>query len=158
MKTNIKTVMFSAAVPIVRETEGVSLMTSAQVYEQCKDVGDWPQEAFIVLDLSTKNKIIERRLVTLGLADSCLVHPREVFRGAIANGASSIILVHNHPSGDTSPSSEDLRVTRQLILAGGINGIAVLDHIIIGRPNAERLPYMSQRDENAVDFNKTSWE
>ena len=86
-----------------------------------------------MLCIDGRNKLIERHLVTVGLVNNCPVHPREVFRGAIHTGSSAVVLAHNHPSGDPTPSVEDLRVTRQLIEAGNIVGIRVVDHVIIGR-------------------------
>jgi len=76
--------------------------------------------------------VIEKHLVSLGTVSSALVHPREVFRALILSSASTTILAHNHPSGDPTPSSEDVRITRQLVSAGEIMGIKVLDHVIIG--------------------------
>lgn len=90
------------------------------------------REYIFVLHLNTKNKVIERELVGIGTLDSCLLHPREVFKGAIVKGANSIILVHNHPSGDPTPSEEDFIATKRLKHAGKILGIELLDHVIIG--------------------------
>lgn len=91
-------------------------------------------EKFWVLCLNRKNGLIRRVEVTSGTATSSLVHPREVYRAAIRLGASAIIGVHNHPSGDPSPSSADIQVTRQLREASRTVGIDLLDHIIVGRP------------------------
>ena len=82
--------------------------------------------------LNTQNEVLRHHQVTRGTLDASLVHPREVFRTAITEAAASIILVHNHPSGDPTPSAEDRAVTRQLRGAGSIIGIEVLDHVIIG--------------------------
>ena len=89
-------------------------------------------EKFWVLCLNRKNRLIKRCEVTSGTASSSLVHPREVFREAIRSGALSLIGAHNHPSGDPSPSSADIQVTRQLREAGKTVSIELLDHIIIG--------------------------
>jgi DNA repair protein RadC len=72
-------------------------------------------------------------LVTRGILDASLIHPREVFRPAVGEGAAGVILVHNHPSGDPTPSAEDRAVTRQLAEAGRALGIPVLDHVVVGR-------------------------
>ena len=93
---------------------------------------DLPHEEFHVLLLNTQNEVLRHLQVTRGTLDASLVHPREVFRNAIVESAASIILVHNHPSGDPSPSAEDRAVTRQLRDAGRTIGIEVLDHVIIG--------------------------
>ncbi len=90
------------------------------------------QETFIVVLLNTANQIIRDVVVSEGSLNAVIIHPREVFRLAIAESAASIILVHNHPSGNTDPSREDLAITRQLVEAGRIVDIRVLDHVIIG--------------------------
>ena len=90
------------------------------------------QEEFLVITLDTKLCPIRIVRVTRGTLDASLVHPREVFRPAIADCASAVILAHNHPSGDSTPSREDIEVTKRLIDAGKILGIRVLDHLVIG--------------------------
>lgn len=95
-------------------------------------------ETFHVLMLNTRRRLIRVEKITTGLLDSLLVHPREVFKQAIAANASSIILAHNHPSGDPTPSEADIRATRDLIRAGQLLKIEVLDHIIIGARSSER--------------------
>ncbi|NMA84801.1 MAG: DNA repair protein RadC [Epulopiscium sp.] len=90
------------------------------------------QEHFKVVLLDTKNKIIGDRDVTIGSINSSIVHPREVFKEAIQRSAAHIIIVHNHPSGDPTPSREDIEVTKRIIEAGNLLGVPVLDHIIIG--------------------------
>ena len=94
---------------------------------------DKKQEEFYVLMLNSQNNIIGEHLVSKGILDASILHPREVFKPAIKNSASKIILVHNHPSGDPNPSQEDLDITGKIIKAGEEIGIKVLDHIIIGR-------------------------
>jgi DNA repair protein RadC len=96
-------------------------------------IKDKAKEHFKLIILNTRNKIIKITNVSTGTLSASLVHPREVFRDAIRYSASSVVLVHNHPSGDPEPSEEDLRITRRLIDAGRIIGIEVLDHIIIGK-------------------------
>ena len=100
--------------------------------ETFEDLANAIQETFAVVLLDTQNKPIGRVDITTGTLDSSLVHPREVFRAAIAGSASSIILVHNHPSGDCTPSREDRAVTTRLIEVGDLVGIRVLDHVIVG--------------------------
>lgn len=90
------------------------------------------REHFVIVLLNCKNGIIGINTVSVGDLSSSIVHPREVFKPAIVAGAASIILAHNHPSGDPTPSSNDLRVTDQLKEAGDLLGIEVLDHIVIG--------------------------
>ncbi|MEJ2370713.1 MAG: DNA repair protein RadC [Gemmatimonadales bacterium] len=93
---------------------------------------DSRQEEFWALYLDTQNRIRLERRLTVGLLNSSLVHPREVFAPAITGAAASIIVVHNHPSGDPEPSAEDLAVTAQLMEAGCLLGIPVRDHVILG--------------------------
>ncbi|NNM04814.1 MAG: DNA repair protein RadC [Gemmatimonadetes bacterium] len=93
---------------------------------------DLRQEEFHALLLNTQHRVIRSVLVTRGILDAALIHPREVFRPAVVESAAGVILVHNHPSGDPSPSREDRVVTTQMVAAGSAVGIPVLDHVIIG--------------------------
>jgi len=97
------------------------------------------QERFVVACLDTKNRVQSVVLITVGTLDASLVHPREVFKPPILEGSSSIILSHNHPSGDTTPSHEDIAVTERLTQAGKLLGIDVLDHIIYGDGSEEAI-------------------
>jgi DNA repair protein RadC len=90
------------------------------------------REEFLVLLLDGKNKLLGFNVVSIGTLTSSLTHPREVFKAAILGNAASIILLHNHPSGDPIPSAEDIAITRQLKEVGEVHGIRVLDHVIIG--------------------------
>lgn len=107
---------------------------------QPKEVADYlmeelrylKQEVLVVIYLNTKNIMISKEIVSKGNLNSSIVHPREVFTGAIKNGSANIIIAHNHPSGDASPSNEDLAITKRLIDCGKLLGIDLLDHIIIG--------------------------
>jgi DNA repair protein RadC len=92
---------------------------------------DQRQELFIVALLNSSNKLIRDVIVTKGLLNSSLTHPREVFRQAILESSASVILLHNHPSGNPEPSQEDIAITKQLVEAGKIIGIPVHDHVII---------------------------
>jgi DNA repair protein RadC len=103
------------------------------VYERCAPaMRDLAHEEFRVLLLNTQHAVTRETTVTRGVLDGSLIHPREVFREAIAEAAAAILLVHNHPSGDPTPSAEDRQVTRQLVEAGAVVGIPVLDHVVIG--------------------------
>ena len=104
------------------------------------------REEFLILILDTKNKIKASKTVSIGSINQTLVHPREVFRFAITNNANSIILSHNHPSGDPSPSHEDILITKRLQEAGKLIGIKVLDHIIIGNDK-----YISLREKKIIE-------
>lgn len=91
------------------------------------------QEHFIIVLLNTKNHVIEQpKTISIGTLNAAIVHPREVFRTAVKHSAASLICAHNHPSGDTTPSQEDIEITKRLIAAGQIIGIEVLDHVIVG--------------------------
>jgi len=90
------------------------------------------QEHFYVLILNNQNHIVKEEFISKGVLDAAIIHPREVFKPAIKNSASKIILVHNHPSGNPKPSNEDLEITKQLIEVGKLIDIKVLDHVIIG--------------------------
>lgn len=93
---------------------------------------DEPGEVFAILCLSTKHRVIAYHEVSRGTLDATLVHPREVFKAALLSNAASIILTHNHPSGDPTPSPDDHQLTRRLVDAGRLIGVEVLDHIIVG--------------------------
>jgi len=97
-----------------------------------EDEIDQDKEHFWGLFLDTKNHIVRVELISLGLLDQTIVHPREVFRPAIGCSAKSVILCHNHPSGDPEPSDKDLQLTRRLIEAGKLLDVRVLDHVVIG--------------------------
>ena len=104
-----------------------------EVYDLCAPaMRDLSQEEFRVLLLNTQHAVLREITVTRGTLDASVVHPREVFRAAITESAAAMILVHNHPSGDPTPSPEDRDVTRQLAEAGRLVGIPVLDHVILG--------------------------
>jgi len=92
---------------------------------------DLAVEEFHLLALDTRSRVLRDVLITRGLLDSSLVHPREVFRAAIAEAAAGIILVHNHPSGDPTPSAEDRAVTRQMVAAGQLLDLPVYDHVVV---------------------------
>lgn len=104
-------------------------------------------EAFQVLLLNTRKKLIRVEEISEGTLDTILIHPRDVFRTAISANAAAIILVHNHPSGDPTPSEADIKATRDLIRAGQLLKIEVVDHVIIGRATSERAKdYCSLRE------------
>jgi len=126
---------------IFRRTNKLKKMGNKRKIETAKDVfnyyvdklQDKKKEHFYALYLDTKNQIIEEKLVSKGILNASLIHPREVFNPAIRASSNSIILVHNHPSGNYAPSKEDKEVTKLLDNAGNLLGINVLDHIIIGK-------------------------
>ena len=97
---------------------------------------DQNKEHFWTMGLNTKNQIMYLELISLGLLDQTVVHPREVFRFAIMKGVKSIIICHNHPSGDPEPSEQDKSLTTRLVAAGEVLGIQVLDHVVVGDDGA----------------------
>ena len=105
---------------------------AVDIFNEVLDLENEAQEVMCELMLDNTNKVVGVMEITRGIINASLCHPREVFRGAILHNAASIILCHNHPSGDIDPSREDLAVTERVSKSGKILGIALLDHIIIG--------------------------
>ena len=133
-------------VQCVRECEPMTELLSepdqvAQYWRQNITKADWydpMKEAFVVLVLNARKRIIGHNLVALGSLDTCPVVPLCVFRPVIVAAGSCIVLIHNHPSGDPTPSDADIKVTRDLIRAGQLLKIEVLDHVVIGSGNESR--------------------
>ena len=111
-------------------------------------------EVFWIFCLDPRNKLMRApSIITTGIADATLVHPREVFKEAIRASSSAVILAHNHPSGDPSPSPADIRITRKLVQAGKVLSIEVMDHIVVGKENADGSPwFVSIRESGLVPF------
>lgn len=110
------------------------LVLSAQnVWERMEDLRDSKKEHLVVFFLDTQNQIIKREIISIGTLNESLIHPREVFEPAIRFSTAQIIIAHNHPSGNLTPSSEDTAVTKRLIEAGDLLGIKILDHVIVTR-------------------------
>ncbi len=107
------------------------LLTPKDVWEAMADIRSSKKEHFVVFYLNARNQEIEREIISVGTVNTSLVHPREVFEGAIKNNATSIILAHNHPSGDTEPSQDDIEITKKLVHAGKILDIRVVDHVVV---------------------------
>lgn len=117
----------------------VMIDTPAAAADQLREeVRSENREVFLLLLLNTKNALIRKAAVSLGSLNASIVEPREVFMEAIKASAASMILAHNHPSGDPTPSSEDIAITKRLVKAGELLNIAVLDHIILGQRTRER--------------------
>jgi DNA repair protein RadC len=122
------------------EIDGIGVVKASQILAGSADVlpfvmeiRDKNQEYFVCISLNGANEVIGNRVVTVGLLNANQVHPREVFSDAIAERGASIILVHNHPSGNTEPSQEDIVVTKRLVEAGETLGIKIHDHIIVSK-------------------------
>lgn len=103
------------------------------------------REHFVILMLNTKHAVIAKKVVSIGHLNASLVHPRELFKDVIKKSSAAVILVHNHPSGDPTPSEDDIRVTQRLCEAGRLLGISVLDHIVIGDKS-----YVSFREQGLI--------
>ena len=142
---------FTLARRLVKEVQGEAplLDTPEAVAARMREEARLREaETFLVLMLNTRRRLIgEPVKISDGTLDTILVHPREVFKPAIAANAAALILVHNHPSGDPTPSEADIKVTRDLIRAGQLLKIEVLDHVILGRATQERpRDYVSLRE------------
>ena len=138
-------------IPKVKESQDIQIKSPGIVLEQCKDMANIAQESFQILTLNAKNKLIERHLISLGVINASIVHPREVLRACIEDSAVAYVAVHNHPSGDVTPSAEDVKITRQLIEASKIMDIPMQDHVIIGRKD-KNPTFLSMREEGLVNF------
>ncbi|MGR3218642.1 MAG: RadC family protein [Candidatus Anammoxibacter sp.] len=125
---------------------GVKFTNSKAIFNHFHEkLRDKKQETFLIVLLDNKNRIIKEKEISTGSLTASIVHPREVFGPAIREHAASVVFVHNHPSGDPSPSNEDIEITKRLKEVSGIVGIRILDHVIIG--NAE---YVSFKDDGLI--------
>lgn len=155
-KPEYRAISFMCELPMARD--GTTMIRSPEdTWTECREMRDLGQETFVVLSLNTRNRLLDKRMIGMGLVDSCMVHSREVFRRAICESASAVILVHNHPSGDHCPSAEDVRITRQMIQGGQVLGIKVLDHVIIGRKHDDdkttpSREFTSMRESGLCEF------
>lgn len=148
-----KAVQVKAALEMGRRM-AVSLKPDAATFSSPQEVAAYlreemryyKKEYFKIMLLNTKNQVISLEDVSVGSLNSSIVHPREIFNPAVKKSAASVILVHNHPSGDPSPSREDLEVTKRLVEAGKIMGIKILDHIVIGENS-----YFSFKEKGLLD-------
>lgn len=140
-----KAIALKAAFTLARRM-AAEIQTAAPLLDQPEAVADllreecrpYTVEHFYALLLDTRRRLVRKEVLTRGTLDAAIVHPRDVFRHAVAANASAVVLVHNHPSGDPTPSKADITVTRDLIRAGQLLKIEVLDHIILGRRTNER--------------------
>jgi DNA repair protein RadC len=141
---------FALARRMVREirSENPVLDTPERIADLLREENrSFPVETFQAVLLNTRRRLLRVARIAEGTLDTILVHPREVFKQAIASEAAALVLVHNHPSGDPTPSEADIKVTRDLIRAGQLLKIEVLDHVILGRATVERpRDYVSLRE------------
>ena len=117
----------------------LTIRTASQVYEYLKDMRDLPKEHLRGLYLDSHYQLIHDEVISIGSLTSIIIHPREVFRPAIEYSASAVILAHNHPSGVPKPSEADVAITRQIVEAGKILGISLLDHVIVTKNKFESI-------------------
>ncbi len=112
---------------------GIQFRCSGDIYRAFKELATMPVESFLVVHLDSKNRMVGMTTCSIGSMTSSLVHPRDIFRPAIANMTAGLIFIHNHPSGDPAPSDEDIQITKRLCEVGKLIGIKCLDHLIIGQ-------------------------
>ncbi len=128
----------------LKSKEKTPVRTAQEVYEYAKEILDGKdKEHILILYLDSKNRINKHETISMGTLNSSLIHPREVFKTAIKENTNSIIITHNHPSGDPTPSRDDRDITKELRRAGELLEIEVLDHVIIGRDS-----YYSFKERN----------
>ena len=117
---------------LIREYDSSKVINSPRdIYEQCQDLKKLAKEIFKVFLLDSNNAVISSEIVSVGTLNLSVIHPREIFKLAIIKSANSIIMAHNHPSGNIEPSREDVEITQRIREAGDLLGIKVLDHVIV---------------------------
>lgn len=121
------------------ETKEIYIKNPEDVFNYLQDMRNLNKEHFRGIYLDVKNRIIHDEIISIGTLDTNLIHPRDVFYPAINRFSAGIIIAHNHPSGDPTPSKEDIEITKKLVEAGKIMNIDILDHIIIGKDNFKSL-------------------
>lgn len=117
-----------------------TIRNAKDVFDYLSDMRNLPKEQMRGLYLNSHSRIIRDEVISIGTVNSNFVHPREVFHPGVESTAAAIVLAHNHPSGEVTPSSEDIEITRQLIQAGKIMGIRILDHVIITKDSYTSVP------------------
>jgi len=125
--------------------QNIQITKAEDIYILLDEYKNKQQEYFITITLDGANHVIEKRVISIGTINQSLVHPREVFAPALSDRATSIILAHNHPSGELSPSVEDINITRRLKESSKLLGIELLDHIIVSKNG-----YFSFKDEGLL--------
>lgn len=128
----VKQVRESSMLYNIDTTSIDSPKTAAAIADKIFSLSEEAVEVFGILTLNSKNRVVGAHIISIGTLDTSIVHPREVFKPAILNNAAQIIIFHNHPSGDPTPSKQDIIVTQKLVEAGKLLGIKILDHLVIG--------------------------
>lgn len=138
--------LFQIAIELYRPTTPTYIKSPQDVYDLlAAELRHLQQEHFICIYLNVKNSVIGQETLAIGSLNATIVHPREIFKLAMRRSSASIICVHNHPSGDPTPSPQDIELTKRLIIAGEIIGIDVLDHVVIGGRK-----YISMKEQGFV--------
>ena len=130
---------------LLQDKKSCLILSPKEVWEELKDIRDNKKEHFVIFFLDSRNQEIKREIISVGSLNANLVHPREVFEPAIRHLASHIIIAHNHPSGDTEPSQEDLEITKRLSETGKILGIEIIDHVIVAKDK-----FLSFKEKNLI--------
>ncbi|MEA2088409.1 MAG: DNA repair protein RadC, partial [Patescibacteria group bacterium] len=130
---------------LLKNKKSVLIMSPKDVWRELKDIRNNKKEHFVIFFLDARNQEIKREIISVGLLNASLVHPREVFEPAVRYLTAQIIIAHNHPSGNTEPSEDDLETTKRLVEAGKILGIEIIDHIIVTKNN-----YLSFSERNLI--------
>lgn len=122
--------------------ESPRIESEEDFYDYVKELEDYDKEQFVAVYVDTRNRVLGTHIVSIGTVNASLVHPREVFKPAFFLNAASVLIAHNHPSGDPEPSDADIEMTEQLAEAGRTIGIELLDHLIIGDKIYKSLSYV----------------
>ncbi len=158
--TSIKGVGTAKAIQILASFElakrllvkdGLKITNAQQLFQLNMDIATSRQEQLVLVTVDGAGHFIRRRILTQGTINRTLIHPREIFYHAIQDGAYGIFLIHNHPSGELTPSQEDIKTNRQVAEAGKILGIPLLDHLIVSRKG-----YFSFKEQGLIDGNPNS--
>jgi len=129
----------------LQSKQSVLLLSPQDVWTELKDIRDNKKEHFVIFFLDSRNQEIKREIISVGTLNANLVHPREVFEPAVRHLAAQIIVAHNHPSGNTEPSEEDLVITKRLVEAGKILGIELVDHVVVSKSS-----FFSFKEHNSI--------
>lgn len=143
--------IIQAKISTVKEPTGYYASNDSSAIEFCKDMASLAQESLQILTINVKNRIIDRHMITLGVLNYSFAHPREIFKACCNDSAAALIMIHNHPSGVTDPSNEDIKMTNRIIAAGEIMDIPLLDSIIIAKNNG-KIVHHSLRESGECCF------
>jgi len=143
--------IIQAKVATIKEPTEYYASNDSSAIEFCKDMASLSQESLQILTLNVKNRIIDRHMITLGILNYSLAHPREIFKACCEDAAAAFIMIHNHPSGITDPSIDDIKLTNRIVEAGEIMEIPLLDSLIIAKMNGS-IKHLSLRESGLCKF------